>query len=100
MKTVLLVRHAKSSWDDISLSDFDRPLNDRGKKNAPEMAERLSNKDVPIDAFISSPAKRAKKTAEVFAKAYKHDKEDVILVPSLYEAQPENFLKAIEDAPR
>jgi phosphohistidine phosphatase len=100
MKTVLLVRHAKSSWDDISLSDFERPLNDRGKKNAPEMAERLLKKDVAIDAFLSSPAKRAKKTAEIFAKAYKHDKDKVILVPSLYEAHSENFLKAIEDAPR
>ena len=99
MKTVLLVRHAKSSWDDITLSDFDRPLNDRGKKNAPEMAERLIKKDVLIDAFLSSPAKRAKKTAEAFAKAYGQDKDQVILVPSLYEAQHENFLKAIEEAP-
>ena len=100
MKTVLLVRHAKSSWDDISLSDFERPLNDRGKKNAPEMAERLLEKGIAIDAFLSSPAKRAKKTAEIFAKAYKQDKEDVLLVPALYEARPDDFLKAIEEAPR
>ena len=100
MKTVLLVRHAKSSWDDITLSDFERPLNDRGKKNAPEMAERLLKKDIAIDAFISSPAKRAKKTAEAFAKVYKQDKDAVMLIPSLYEAQHENFLKAIEEAPR
>ena len=99
MKTVLLVRHAKSSWDDITLSDFERPLNDRGKKNAPEMAERLLKKGIAIDAFLSSPAKRAKKTAEAFAKEYGQDKDTVILVPSLYEAQHENFLKAIEDAP-
>ena len=100
MKTVLLVRHAKSSWDNISLSDFERPLNDRGKKNAPEMAERMLKKDIAINAFLSSPAKRAKRTAEVFAKSYKQDKEKVILVPGLYEAQQEDFLKAIEEAPR
>ena len=99
MKTVLLVRHAKSSWDDISLSDFERPLNDRGKKNAPEMAERLLNKKIAIDAFLSSPAKRAKKTAEIFAKTYKREKEDVLLVPELYEAHPDDFVKAIENAP-
>jgi phosphohistidine phosphatase len=100
MKTVLLVRHAKSSWENISLSDFERPLNDRGKKNAPEMAERLLKKGIAIDAFLSSPAKRAKKTAEIFAKAYKHDKEKVIQLPALYEAQQQDFLKAIEEAPR
>ena len=100
MKTVLLVRHAKSSWDDITLSDFERPLNDRGKKNAPEMAERLLKKKIAMDTFISSPAKRAKKTAEAFAKVYTKDKEDVILFPALYEAQHENFLQAIEEAPR
>src|SRR5688500_8491813 len=100
MKTVLLVRHAKSIWDDISLSDFERPLNDRGKKNAPEMAERLLEKGIAIDIFISSPAKRAKKTADIFAKTFKQDKEEVILVPELYEARPDDFLKAIENAPR
>src|SRR5688572_3953353 len=100
MKTVLLVRHAKSSWDDISLSDFERPLNDRGKKKPPEMAERLLKKDIAIDAILSSPARRAKKTAEAFAKAYKKNKEDVIRIPSLYEAQHENFVRAIEEAAR
>ena len=63
MKTLLLVRHAKSDWGDPALDDFDRPLNHRGKKDAPEMGQRLIEKKIPIDLFIASPAKRAAKTA-------------------------------------
>jgi len=61
LKSLLLIRHAKSDWADASLKDFDRPLNDRGKRDAPVMAHRLLDKKVKIDAFISSPAKRVKK---------------------------------------
>ncbi|HEY6062293.1 MAG TPA: histidine phosphatase family protein, partial [Chitinophagaceae bacterium] len=89
MKTVLLVRHAKSDWGDASLSDFDRPLNGRGKSDAPVMAHRLLDKNIFIDAFISSPANRAKKTARIFAKEYKRDKDDIIIRDELY-AAPEN----------
>ena len=74
MKTLLLIRHAKSSWDDPGLSDYERPLNDRGKKDAPMMAERLYERGIKIDAFISSPARRARKTAEQFVKQYKKDR--------------------------
>ena len=58
-KILLIIRHAKSSWEVGTLSDFDRPLNDRGKKDAPMMAKRLLDKKIKIDAFVSSPAKRA-----------------------------------------
>lgn len=68
MKSLLLVRHAKSSWDDPSMSDFDRPLNERGKKNAPEMAIRLHDRGIRIDLLISSPARRARQTAKAFQK--------------------------------
>ena len=68
-KTLLLIRHAKSSWDNFALTDFDRPLNDRGKNDAPEMAKRLIDKKINIDAFISSPAKRAKKTAKLLSSS-------------------------------
>ena len=77
MKTLILVRHAKSDWGTPSLGDFDRPLNDRGKRDAPVMAQRLLDKKIKIDAFISSPAKRAKKTATVFAEAYDKKKDDI-----------------------
>lgn len=91
MKTLLLIRHAKSSWDDAGISDFDRPLNDRGKKDAPRMAERLHERGIRIDAFISSPAKRARKTAEHFVKQYKKDEEDIIFKTELYMAGEEAF---------
>jgi len=84
MKTLLLVRHAKSSWDDASMSDFDRPLNERGKKDAPKMAERLIEKGITINTFLSSPAKRAKKTAKIFAHAFKREEEGIILIQELY----------------
>ena len=62
-KILLIIRHAKSSWELGTLNDFDRPLNDRGKKDAPMMAKRLLDKKIKIDAFVSSPAKRAKKNS-------------------------------------
>ena len=77
MKTLILVRHAKSDWGNPGLDDFDRPLNERGKKDAPVMAQRLRDKKVKIDAFIASPAKRAAKTAKFFAEAYNKKKDDI-----------------------
>lgn len=95
MKSLLLVRHAKSSWDDFSIADFDRPLNDRGKRDAPMMAKRLLDKNIQIDAFIASPAKRAKKTAQLFAKEYKREKEEIIFIDKLYLANPGTFFDVI-----
>jgi phosphohistidine phosphatase len=86
MKQLLLIRHAKSDWSTPSLGDFDRPLNDRGKKDAPVMAQRLLGKKIKIDAFIASPAKRAKRTASIFAKEYKRHKDEIIFKEELYGA--------------
>jgi phosphohistidine phosphatase len=95
MKTLLLVRHAKSSWEQPGLSDFDRPLNDRGKKDAPEMAKRVKEKGVEPDHFISSPAKRARRTARFFAEEFGFKKGEIELVDELYGASRAEFLKAI-----
>ena len=95
MKQLILVRHAKSSWADFSIKDFDRPLNERGKHDAPMMAQRLIDKEVSIDAFYSSPAKRARKTAEIFAKVYSRDKEDILFIEELYLAEPTVFFQLI-----
>lgn len=95
-KTLLIVRHAKSSWDIGSLNDFERPLNERGKKDAPMMARRLLAKQVTIDAFVSSPAKRAKKTAELFSSAYGKNDEEVIYMSMLYHAPSEVFFEVVE----
>lgn len=86
MKTLYIIRHAKSSWAVSGQADFDRPLNERGKENATMMAERLKEKDIKIDAFISSTAKRAKKTCKAFCKVYDRDAEEIILRDELYHA--------------
>jgi len=99
MKSVIIIRHAKSSWDNDGESDFDRPLNDRGKDDAPKMAKRLLERNVTIDAFISSSAKRARKTAALFIKEYNGEKDEIILVPELYLAGPNAFYDAIAQAP-
>ena len=94
-KTLILVRHAKSSWDVIGMDDFDRPLNERGKKDAPEMAKRLKEKGLKIDVFISSPAKRARKTAKIFAEEYKVEKEEILQIQNLYEASANAFYEVV-----
>ncbi|MFL5773654.1 MAG: SixA phosphatase family protein [Flavisolibacter sp.] len=95
MKTLLLVRHAKSSWDTPGLSDYDRPLNERGKKDAPEMAKRLKERGVRLDLVVTSPAKRAKRTARYFAETFGIDKDDILLVEDLYGAMPDAFVRTI-----
>ncbi len=97
MKQLLLIRHAKSSWNDPSQNDVDRPLNKRGKKEAPKMAERLLDKKIKIDAFLSSPAERALDTCIYFAKAYNVKKKEIIQIPELYNAQVENFYKVVSE---
>jgi phosphohistidine phosphatase len=79
------------------LPDFERPLNDRGKEDAPKMAHRLKNKNINIDIFVSSPAKRAKKTAKIFMKEFGADEENLLLIPSLYEASVNDFYSVVED---
>ncbi|HOZ78164.1 MAG TPA: histidine phosphatase family protein [Ferruginibacter sp.] len=98
-KRLLVIRHAKSSWDIGTLNDFERPLNERGKRDAPEMAGRLKEKNVLIDAFVASPAKRAKKTAEYFIEVYGRSKEDIMYVSKLYHAPAEIFFEVAENLP-
>lgn len=75
MKKLYLIRHAKSSWDDALLADFDRPLNKRGVKNAPFMANVLLEKKIYPDLILSSSALRAKSTALFFAQTLQFSKE-------------------------
>lgn len=92
-KQLLLVRHGKSDWGNLDLKDFDRPLNKRGKENAPEMAERLVNRGFHFNLMVSSPAKRAKSTAKFFAEAY--DVDDIQYEESIYEANTTALLKVV-----
>ena len=66
-KTLYLMRHAKSSWSDMNLDDFDRPLNERGFRDAPDMGKRLAKQKVCPDLLLSSPARRARETAGIIA---------------------------------
>ncbi|MBO3699037.1 histidine phosphatase family protein [Roseivirga sp. E12] len=68
MKRLFIVRHAKSSWDSPYLSDFDRPLNNRGKRDLPDMAKRFLETGYQVDLIIASPAERAWTTAKGFAE--------------------------------
>jgi len=74
-KTLTLLRHAKSSWKDDSLSDFDRPLNSRGRQDAPDMGRRLQAAGVRPSLIVSSPAKRAWSTAKEVARVIDYPRE-------------------------
>lgn len=95
MKQLFIIRHAKSDWGDFTLPDFERPLNERGKADAPVMAKRLLSKKIKIDAFISSPARRAKKTCKLFCKEFHIDDNEIIFIEKLYNAQVEIFFETI-----
>ena len=95
-KTVYFIRHAKSSWENPGMKDFDRPLNPRGLRDAPFMAKLLRGKGVEIDQIIASPANRAFTTASYFAEEYGIAKEDIVVDRSIYEAYPETVLGIIE----
>jgi phosphohistidine phosphatase len=98
MKFLFIIRHAKSNQNFLG-NDFERPLNDRGLRDAPEMAKRLKNKMPSINAFISSPAKRAKTTAEFFAKEYSLLTDEVGFISALYHAPPSVFYEVINQLP-
>jgi len=98
LKQLYIIRHAKSDqgfWG----SDFDRPLNERGKSDALVMAKRLKDKQAVIDAWVASPARRAKKTAEAFAEVFKSPADDIIFVSELYQAPQEVFYDVISQLP-
>ena len=92
MKSLFLTRHAKSSWNHVSLSDIERPLNSRGEKAAPFMGQLIYEKsDIP-DLLISSPANRAFSTAKAFAKIFGLIENDIIINDTIYGAGPYQLL--------
>ncbi len=98
MKTLLIQRHAKSSWSDAGLADHDRPLNKRGKRQAPEMGALLRQQDLLPDLILSSTAKRAQKTADAIAEESGYE-EEIRLSRDLYAAPPEAYLAALRGLP-
>ncbi len=99
MRTLYLIRHAKSSWGNPGLRDHDRPLNERGLHDAPKMAQLLVEQGVQPDLLVSSPAKRAFTTALFFAEAFKLEAEKVLREPNIYEAFPQDILRIISELP-
>jgi len=96
MKTLLLLRHAKSSWDDGNLADFDRPLNGRGRRDAPVMGRLLAQHELTPDLIVTSAARRAAATAELVALAAEYT-GDIQYTNELYLADPETFLDVARD---
>ena len=92
---LLLVRHAKSSWSNTSLADFDRPLNKRGVLNAPLMGQRIREYGLHLDAIITSTAERAQETSKLIAKEMAYEIEDIDLESDLYHASREVFINIL-----
>jgi len=96
MKTLFILRHAKSSWADPALSDFDRPLNERGKKAAPFMGELMLRHAFQPSVVLSSPAERAKQTALLVKGSGKLDGE-ITFDERIYEASPQGLRHVVSD---
>lgn len=98
MKTLLIMRHAKSSFKDPTLTDPDRPLNKRGKKEAPMMGEWVKDQELIPQTILSSPALRASQTAHLLAETCEF-KQDIVYVNSLYLGEPEAYIGALKGLP-
>ncbi|MEY3219178.1 MAG: hypothetical protein RIT27_535 [Pseudomonadota bacterium] len=95
MKQLVLIRHAKASHNSLYSHDFDRPLTDRGNQDAFLMAEHFAKKKLSIDKIISSPAFRAKSTAEWFAKSLTIPFNQIVFQPLIYEASTRTLFEII-----
>jgi len=94
MKTLLLLRHAKSSWKHPELADHDRPLNKRGKRTAPRVSALLQDEDLIPDLILCSPAVRAHTTARLVAKACAYAGE-IKRIRKLYLAEPQTYIEVL-----
>jgi len=98
MKRIVFVRHAKSSWAENGISDMERPLNERGKVDAPLMADKIRQLGFSPDLLVSSPARRARKTARKFAKVFRFEPE-ILLDDRIYEADEEMLMEVVKSLP-
>ncbi len=95
MKTLYLIRHAKSDWALITLADIDRPLNNRGYTDAHKMSALMQSKNILPDEIITSPAVRAISTALIFARSCNYYAERIKIHPTLYHSNTEQYLNTI-----
>ena len=97
MKTLYLARHAKSSWKYPDLDDFERPLNKRGRRNAPFMGKILKNLKVAPDLITSSPANRAAMTARIMADIINYPLEKIRYSESIYEFSENALISVVKN---
>lgn len=97
MKTLFLVRHAKSSWDETSRPDRDRPLAERGERDLAKMGKRLAEREVRPELILSSPALRARSTAEGLARALDCPRKAIRIDERLYACRPEDLLAVLAE---
>ena len=99
MKTLYLLRHAKSSWNFDELTDQERPLNERGRDDAPRVGKALAERGIEMDLVVASPAVRALTTAVLVAREldYPHDK--IVIEPDIYQAEVEDLITIIHALP-
>ncbi|GAB2457707.1 phosphoglycerate mutase [Hymenobacter qilianensis] len=99
MKTLYLMRHAKSSWNFDDLSDRERPLNGRGRTDAPAMGEALAKRHIQLDLLVSSPAVRALSTAALVASVLKYPHEKIQVVEKIYQADVNDLMRVVHELP-
>ena len=98
MKTLLVLRHGKSSWKNASLSDHERPLQRRGRRDATRMGKLLLREELVPDLIVSSSAERALRTAEIAALACDYEAE-IEVTRAFYHAGPETYIERVQDLP-
>jgi phosphohistidine phosphatase len=99
MKILTLIRHAKSSWADPELADFDRPLNHRGQRDLPGLVQRMQRQGPRPDQLHYSPALRTRLTAEPLKDAFNLHDDEVLCSPTLYEADASTLLDVLRRLP-
>lgn len=99
MKTLYLMRHAKSSWSFDDLTDQERPLNGRGRDDAPAMGQALANRGIQLDLLVTSPAVRALSTAALVAKEVEYPHEKIQVVDRIYGAEVMDLLDVVRQLP-
>lgn len=96
MKTLLILRHAKSSWKHSGLADRDRPLSKRGKRQAPKVGQQLRKWDLIPELLLSSPARRARDTAITVAEECRYEGE-IKFVADFYPGDPEDYIRVLSN---
>jgi phosphohistidine phosphatase len=99
MKTLILVRHAKSDWGNDTITDVLRPLNERGYSDAQILAKQLAQKIAPPQYWLTSPAIRAYSTAMIFANAFNYDVEKLVMNKKIYEASVKTLQSIVTEIP-